>query len=420
MSARRGGWYYGWNIVAVCVLSQVASMGLTFNAFSLFLRDWAADLHTGISQLQFAMLTLTVVGAVFGPIAGALGDRLPPRRLFGAGLLGTACFYFGIGSATAAWQIVVLYGFAAIAVGVCTAITSNALIPRWFARRRGVALGISAFGIGLAGVILPPIIAAVLPDVGWRAIWHFGAALLAFIVAPLVVLVLRDHPTEREGLHYLTGSGSSLAVHGHRTSSGQLGWRDILKSRNYWLIISVFVPVLSTYGGVSYNLAPYAVARGLGEQSAGMLLSLLSTATIVATLALGFLSDRFGNRMLLAGLAVSVALGASLLAFAQDLSTVATGCVLIGFGGGLFTPLAAGLAREFGAEGTGLAFGMCMVFVPVATVSAVGIARTQEVTGSYAPALITLTFLVLAGGMLVLLLREKQADQLIPGLTPAH
>ncbi len=99
---------------------------------------------------------------------------------------------------------------------------------------------------------------------------------------------------------------------------------------------------------------------------------------------------------------------------------VAIGCVLIGFGGGLFTPLAAGLAREFGAEGTGLAFGMCMVFVPVATVSSVGIARTQEVTGSHSPALITLALLVLAGGGLILLMREKQPDQLNPALSPAH
>jgi hypothetical protein len=44
------GWYHGWNIIAVCILSQVAANGLTYNTYSLFLRDWSAQLHAPISQ----------------------------------------------------------------------------------------------------------------------------------------------------------------------------------------------------------------------------------------------------------------------------------------------------------------------------------------------------------------------------------
>lgn len=42
--ARQKGWYHGWNIVAVCVLSQAAANGLAVNAFSLFLHDWSIAL----------------------------------------------------------------------------------------------------------------------------------------------------------------------------------------------------------------------------------------------------------------------------------------------------------------------------------------------------------------------------------------
>jgi hypothetical protein len=27
------GWYHGWNIIAVCILSQVAANGLTYNTY---------------------------------------------------------------------------------------------------------------------------------------------------------------------------------------------------------------------------------------------------------------------------------------------------------------------------------------------------------------------------------------------------
>src|ERR1700740_208616 len=107
-SARRG-WYYGWNIVGVCILAQVAAMGLAFNAFSLFLHGWAQDLHVDISKLQLCMLGLTVGGAIGAPVIGVLADKLAPRRLFATGLLGMALFYFAVSRATAFWQLAALY-----------------------------------------------------------------------------------------------------------------------------------------------------------------------------------------------------------------------------------------------------------------------------------------------------------------------
>ncbi len=38
--ARPPAWYHGWNIVAVCVVSQVSALALTITCFSLFLKDW--------------------------------------------------------------------------------------------------------------------------------------------------------------------------------------------------------------------------------------------------------------------------------------------------------------------------------------------------------------------------------------------
>ena len=46
------GWYYGWNVVAVCVLAGIAASALPINAFSLFLDAWTAQLHVPVSTLQ--------------------------------------------------------------------------------------------------------------------------------------------------------------------------------------------------------------------------------------------------------------------------------------------------------------------------------------------------------------------------------
>src|SRR5882757_8997196 len=215
-SVRQRGWYHGWNIVAVCVLSQVAANGLTYNAYSLFLRDWSAELHAPISQLQLPLAAMGLVSALLAPMVGALADKYPARRLLGWGLAGMAVFYLAISTVTASWQVVALYGLLApLALTLSTAVTANALISRWFVRRLGLALGLSAFGIGMAGVLLPPVIAATLPTVGWRMIWRGGALIVALLVLPLVVSVARNRPREGEGKPYLSGDAKPTGHHAH-------------------------------------------------------------------------------------------------------------------------------------------------------------------------------------------------------------
>ena len=75
-------------------------------------------------------------------------------------------------------------------------VPANAVVSRWFVRRLGLALGLTALGQGLPGVILPPIIAAVLPSLGWRMIWRIGGIVIGLVILPIVVWVLRDRPTE--------------------------------------------------------------------------------------------------------------------------------------------------------------------------------------------------------------------------------
>lgn len=417
-AGQRRGWYRGWNIVAVCILSQTVANGLTYNAFSLFLRDWSAQLHTPISSLTLCVAIMAALCALISPLVGSLADRYPARRLFVVGLLGMALFYFAVGSITTTWQLLLLYAvLAPPSLALSTAIIANALISRWFVRRRGLALGLSAFGIGLAGVLLPPVIAAILPGVGWRMIWRAGGALIVVLVVPLVLLIVRNRPTEEEGRQYLLGDGKPSGHHGHTIGGASpLGWRDVVARKNFWLLIGIYLPIMGIHSACVQNIAPYAANHGFSRQSGAVLLSVLSLAHVIATLVLGLFSDRFGNRLPFFGLTVVVVAGAALLAFGTDLSLITVGCTLVGLGGGVFTLLAAAIAVEFGAEGVGRAFGLCMLFIPITSFAPFVVARTQENTGSYAPALVGLAILVAIGGVLSLLLHERSptAEQIAP------
>jgi len=407
--ARQRGWYRGWTIVAICIICQAVANGLTYNSSGLFYEDWSAQLHSPISHLTLGIAFMGVVASILSPFVGALADRYPARRLFVCGLLGMALFYLGIGSVTAAWQVLALYGLVAgPSLTLCTAIPANALIARWFVRRRGLALGLSAFGIGLSGVVLPPIISRVQHVADWRMIWWSGSVLIAVVVVPLVVLVMRNRPTEEEGRYYLSGEAAPAGTHAHAAGGAQIGWRQVATRRNFWLLVGIYLPILALSGACVQLIRPYGTVHGISKDTSALLLSLLSLMHLVAMLGLGMLSDRFGNRLPFAGLAALMVVGAVLLAMGSGLPVITLGCALVGLGGGVIALLAAAVAVEFGAEGVGRAFGMCMFFVPVITLAPWSIERIQEATGSYAPPFIGWAVLLAVSLVLSLLLRENR------------
>jgi sugar phosphate permease len=293
-------------------------------------------------------------------------------------------------------------------------VTANAVVSRWFVRRLGIALGITAFGVGIAGVILPPVIAWVMPLIGWRLLWRFAGLITAFIVLPLTLWIVRDRPGERDGTYYLTGADGASAHHRHGAGQGNLGWMDILKRRNFWLIVICFLPMLSLYGGVQQNIAPIAASYGLKQESAGLLLSIFSFAGVAAMLVTGMLSDRFGNRLPLAGLTALSAAGGLVIGYGHGFLALAVGAGLVGVANGMWTLLPAAMALEFGASGVGRAFGALMLFIPLNSFAPSLIAKTAESSGSYGPAMLVIAAITLVGGALVLLMREKRGGHATP------
>jgi MFS family permease len=413
----RRGWYHGWNIVAACVLSQAAANGLPVNAFSLFLQDWSAQLHAPISFFQLGLAALGIVSAFGSPWVGVLADKYPARWLLGGGLLSTACFYLGVSAVNTSWQLLALFTVVLpVSVLFSSSLPANAVVARWFVRRLGLALGLAAFGLGLAGVILPPLVAAIMPMLGWRMIWRGSGLFIALIVTPLVMWVVRDRPAESDGLRYVPLDHASRAAHGvgHGSHPGNasLTWQGVLGRRNFWLLVAVFLPILGLYGGCGNNLAPIAASQGLSRQTAGVMLSALSLAHVASTLLSGLLSDRFGNRLPLGGLAMTAALGGLLVALGHGVVDLGIGVVLVGLGGGMWPLLAAAIATEFGARGVGRAFGLLMMFLPVIVLMPFAVAKIHEVFGSYAPALAGLAGLtLLSGAACLVFMRERRVDQ---------
>ncbi len=406
----RGGVYYGWYIVAVCVLAGIVVNALSYSTFTMYLQGWSNEFHAPISMLQLCLLGMLVVTAVFCPIVGAWTERFSLRTLLVIGLAGVGVFYFAVSLVHSSWQLIGLYTFLVpLPIALGSSIPVNALISRWFIRRLGLAIGLATFGLGMAGVLVPPLVAWALPIIGWRMIWRIGSAVVIFVVLPLMFLVVRQRPTAREGLHYLQGSAAANPHAPVSSAEPGLRWRDILARRNFWIVIFAFVVLSSTSNAVAQNMSPYILAQGWSPRVAGELLPILNGFNLVATLLLGIFSDRFGNRLPLAGMTALTAAGALIFVWGGGFGLIAAGCALIGLSGGINTLMAAAMAAEFGTKGFGRAYGASLFFVPLLPLTAVIGARVKELTGSYQPIFLGLTVALLISLVLTLLFfREKR------------
>src|SRR6185295_6587276 len=99
-----------------------------------------------------------------------------------------------IGLVDQLWQLYVVYFVFAVAFGMSSSVAVNAIMTRWFVRRRALAMSVSSTGVSLGGVILAPV-ASKLIDIGGLELATPLLGLLVLVVAlPVVLLVVSWDP----------------------------------------------------------------------------------------------------------------------------------------------------------------------------------------------------------------------------------
>ena len=148
--------YYGWYIVAVGFIANVASSFALASTLSIFLKPMTLDL--GVSRGVFSLLRSGegVIGAFMAPFVGPLVDRHGSRWLVTAGAVVAAVGYFILSQVEVFWQFVLVrWTFVTVGDGLLGYMVINVMIARWFIRKRGRAIAVSSMGIGFAKIVMP-------------------------------------------------------------------------------------------------------------------------------------------------------------------------------------------------------------------------------------------------------------------------
>jgi len=398
-SVRQPTVFYGWWVITACSLILFMSGASRFS-FTLFFPTLLEDLGWSRAMLGFGLTLHMWVYAVTVVIVGFVVDRYGARVIMTSGgfiiLIGLSL----TSSMTTIWQFYLYYGvILAVGVAFTFMVPSTGTARKWFIKKAGLALAITALGGSLGAAVMAYVIPGMIHTYGWRSSWlYLGLVLGAAIILPAGIILRKD--PESIGLYPDGDSAPPMDSHAEEQKEDtpvyvEEAWtvREALRTRSFWCILFAgsiaAIPGIGISGHfVNWGL-DIARAAGISPEIAMGSIKLSITLSVIGMIIGSFiggpLSDRIGRKpVILAGLALT----APVFLYAAQISTmsgVVVAPALMGIFGGLAGPvLGAYLGDIFGRSALTSIFGLIVFAIGIiGGTGAVFFGWLHDVSGTY-------------------------------------
>ena len=350
--------FYGWWVVATASLGMCFSTGtIVVLSFGVFFKPLSQYFHASRAAVSLAFTLHGVVSAACIPLIGLLTDCFGARRVI---LTGTAIFgILLLSSEFVGPSIAYLYLFY-VALGLVAGTTSpvpyGVVVSRWFDRRRGLALGLMAFGLGLGAIAMPIVAQRLIAMFGWRATYATLGCAALLLSLPVVAAFLAEDPRQK-GM-WPDGILPPQSVEQHKRYYEGLNWRDTWHHPTFWLMIFAFFLAGASLFACVIHMPALLTDRGVSAQGAAVTSSVVGIALLIGRIGAGYLLDRiFAPRLAMLFFGAS-AVGIALLSGGSVGKIALVAAFLVGVGMGAEVDIIAYLmSRYFGLRALGSAFG---------------------------------------------------------------
>jgi len=376
--------------------------GVSFWSFGLYVGPLEEEFGWSRAGVSLGFSIALLISGLIAPLAGRWIDRYGPRRVILIGAVFTAASYGLLALTDSLWQWYVFSSINAVFRQMMFFMPFQALVTRWFDRKRGVAVGILATGFSMGGFIVVPIMRIVIDAWGWDGSFLFAGIIITAVFLPLSLLVIRDLPAD-------VGANvdGDPTPHNAPAPTGNMAGvtvRVAIRTPLFWAI--AFALMFFFYGmfGWMVHAVPFYESVGISPGWAAALISIAAGGGVFSRLAFGFLADRISS-IEIASMVLAVFLAGAMLTLLATGGSV-IGLVIfialwvVGSGGGpMIEPLL--LTRSFGVLHFASILGVVAVVETVGQVLSPTIAGAIfDATGSYDWALVMFASAIL--GSLVL------------------
>jgi MFS family permease len=386
--------YYGWRIAAVALLAMGLSNGLTAYSYGLLVLPVGTEFGANRMQMMWGLTAASLTTILISPLVGSLMDRRSARLLFSIGAVLLAIALVLIAASRSVWYFVLSFGLVmSVGAAILGPIGSNTLVSRWFSKQRGRALGVTALGNSVGGLLLPLLLQILIDSHGWRAACLWLAGIVLMVMLPPVWLIVRNRPADL-GLHP-DGGMEEAPVPGAGAGAQAAPLPNLMTNVAFWRIALTAGAVMSAFTVILANLVPYAIGHGIAAKQAALLVSTVSVAGISGKVLFSVYADRINLTWSLLVSLTMLCLPLIVLVLFRDYWILLLAAASVGLASGAFLPAwGALLARIFGPHVFGRVMGrMQPITIAMVTVSVPLSGHLFDLSGSYSASFLTMAAL---------------------------
>ena len=286
-------------ILLACLVCQMG-LGLGGYVFAVFLKPIVTDMGWTRTAFAAAGGPFLLAMSLASPVVGAATERFGARAVFSTAITVVAAALIGFSYMRELWHFYVL----GLVLGAATTglgdIPVGAVVARYVAAGRGLALGLVYVGSNIGGALVPLVAATVTEAASWRValrVLAVGGWLLIFPFASMGV------PAER-------GSRESLP---DVTAPPGLTLREALRTTAFWRLAFVLFAFYFYYVGINHHLVAFLSDQGFTNAEAARRFSWAVAVGIAGKLFMGRFADGVPIRAATLATFALVTLGSFLL-----------------------------------------------------------------------------------------------------------
>ena len=382
-------------IGAGCGLSSIS-----FYTHGVFVGAISLDTDWSRGEIQMGVSIMILMAIITAPIVGSLVDRFGARviALVSIPLYGLAMSSFvlvgdDISSYYLVWAVMSI-----IAAGTLP-VTWTRVVNQWFDKSRGIALGLTLAGTGIAATFGPLYVTSLIQQYGWKTSYLVLALTITIISFPIVFLLFRE-PTRELSL-------TSEDEDNHSDKNLGIEFGVAINRYQFWAIGIALIFAAGGISGLITNSVPMMLDKGISLENAASYAGLIGVSVILGRLIVGALLDYFWAPMI-AGIFLSLPLISSMILVGNldSAPMISLSMIIIGLAAGAELDLLAFLAsRYFGLKDYGKLYGSLYIFFSIGAGLAPALfGRYFDANGNYNILLYLIVITSLISGILMLTL----------------
>jgi MFS transporter, OFA family, oxalate/formate antiporter len=296
----RTGLYYGW-VIAFATMIITASLLASRQSYGVFFKSIEGEFNlsrAGTSGIFSVYMALSAVVAVVG---GWSLDKYGPKFTMAMYGFFTGTSLILTSQIREVWQFYLVYSLI-MALGTGAAFTSaNALVSRWFVKKRGLALGIAGSGGGVGPLIIAPLASFLIMTFSWRTTYIvMGIVDLTVIIA--VAMLLKRSPAEigllPDGARVQPQKDSAPLNNPSEPPSFTI--KDAIGTRQFWQLFFIWAFTSLAVYVVNTHIVPHATDLGISAVGAAAVLGVFSGGNVTGGLFSGYMCDKISKKAIIA------------------------------------------------------------------------------------------------------------------------